>query len=69
MLGSPVSLSTHKGNLVSLYERPISECYAPLEPFRPNDRVTLVATRGTRVKISSYPWVTEEAIFAHVQNA
>jgi hypothetical protein len=29
----------------------------PAEPFKRADRVTIVARRGTPVRISSYPWV------------
>jgi len=36
------------------------ECIVPLEPGKPEDRITIVATKGERVKISSYPWVNEK---------
>jgi SAM-dependent methyltransferase len=36
------------------------ECHAPLEALKPKDRVTLVAMKGTRVRISTYPWVNDK---------
>lgn len=48
----------------------VLECHVPFEPYKsneaknvqfPNDRVTLVATKGPPVKVSSYPWVNELA--------
>ena len=35
----------------------ICECHVPLYPDMPRDRVTLVATKGEPVKVSSYPWI------------
>jgi 2-polyprenyl-3-methyl-5-hydroxy-6-metoxy-1,4-benzoquinol methylase len=43
----------------------VCECSVPFEPDKSVDRITVVATKGQRVKISSYPWVndkTEEEI-------
>ena len=43
----------------------VCECHVPLEPFKPANRITLIATKGEPVKLSSYPWVngkTEEEI-------
>jgi SAM-dependent methyltransferase len=43
----------------------VCECNVPLEPFKPENRITVLATTGEPVKISSYPWVndkTEEEI-------
>jgi len=37
----------------------VCECIVPLEPYKPEDRITIVATKGKRVKISSYPWVND----------
>jgi SAM-dependent methyltransferase len=45
----------------------VLEAHAPLEPGKPKDRVTLVATAGRKVAVSTYPWVnglTEDAIAA-----
>jgi len=35
-------------------------CNVPLEPTKPQDRITLVAIKGTPVRISSYPWVNDK---------
>jgi SAM-dependent methyltransferase len=43
----------------------VCECQVPLEPVKPSNRVTLIASKGEVVKLSSYPWVndkTEEEI-------
>ena len=37
----------------------VYECHVPFDRFKPNDRVTLVAVKGTPVKISTYPWLNE----------
>lgn len=39
----------------------VLECHAPLEASKPKHRITLVAMKGTRVKISSYPWVNDKS--------
>lgn len=45
----------------------VCECHVPRYPDTPQDRVTLIASKGERVKISSYPWLNEmdEAEIAH----
>jgi SAM-dependent methyltransferase len=35
----------------------VLECHAPPEPLKAGDRITLVALKGERVVISTYPWV------------
>jgi 2-polyprenyl-3-methyl-5-hydroxy-6-metoxy-1,4-benzoquinol methylase len=35
----------------------VCECNVPLEPFKPDDRITIIASKGDAVKISTYPWV------------
>jgi SAM-dependent methyltransferase len=43
----------------------VCECKVPLEPFKPQDRITIIAAKGEPVQISSYPWVngkTEDEI-------
>lgn len=35
----------------------VMECHVPLEPTKTEDRVTLVAIKGAKAKISSYPWI------------
>jgi SAM-dependent methyltransferase len=37
----------------------VCECMVPLEPDKPEDRITIVASKGERVKLSSYPWVND----------
>jgi SAM-dependent methyltransferase len=47
-------------------------CDAPLEPLKPQNRVTVVALKGHPVGISSYPWVngkTETEIEAFVRTS
>ena len=46
--------------LVNIGFTSVFECYAPLEPSKPDDRVTLVATKETHVRLSSYPWVNDK---------
>jgi SAM-dependent methyltransferase len=35
----------------------VCECSVPLEPFKPDNRVTLIAAKGEPVRVSSYPWM------------
>lgn len=35
----------------------VYECIGPAEPFKPADRITLVAHQGSRVPVSTYPWI------------
>ena len=35
----------------------VFECHAPLEPFKPRNRITIIACKGLPVQISTYPWV------------
>lgn len=35
----------------------VLECYAPPEPGKAGDRITIAALKGERVLISTYPWV------------
>jgi SAM-dependent methyltransferase len=39
----------------------VFECHAPPEPGKASDRVSLVACRGRRVAISTYPWVNDRS--------
>lgn len=34
-------------------------CFAPLELFKPKNRVTFMALKGSRVKVSAYPWINQ----------
>ena len=43
----------------------VCECNVPLEPFKPEDRITIIALKGEPIKVSAYPWVngkTEQEI-------
>jgi 2-polyprenyl-3-methyl-5-hydroxy-6-metoxy-1,4-benzoquinol methylase len=50
-----------KESLVSLLRdvgfTTVFECHAPLEPFKPRNRITMIACKGFPVRISTYPWV------------
>ncbi len=35
----------------------VFECYAPRDPFKPADRVTVAACKGNRAHIAAYPWI------------
>jgi SAM-dependent methyltransferase len=48
---SLIELLTHIGFTI------VMECYAPLDPFKPQDRITLVAIKSDKVQIASYPWI------------
>ena len=43
--------------LVDLGFTSVAEIHAPLEPGKPDHRITLVASRGENVLVSAYPWV------------
>jgi ubiquinone/menaquinone biosynthesis C-methylase UbiE len=38
----------------------VCECNVPLEPFKPINRITIIASRGKPVSISSYPWINDK---------
>lgn len=38
----------------------VFECRAPLEALKPADRVTLVATTGSAVRVATYPWINDK---------
>ena len=38
----------------------VCECNVPLEPFKPADRITIIAAKGEPVQVSSYPWVNDK---------
>jgi hypothetical protein len=38
----------------------VCECNVPLEPGKPENRITVVAVKGEPVRISSYPWINEK---------
>jgi SAM-dependent methyltransferase len=38
----------------------VCECNVPLEPFKPENRITVIAAKGEPVQISSYPWVNDK---------
>ncbi len=35
----------------------VLECHAPPEPLKARDRITIVALKGERVLVSTYPWI------------
>jgi SAM-dependent methyltransferase len=37
----------------------VLECHAPLEPGKPDDRITLAALKGEPVSLSTYPWLND----------
>jgi len=63
-LDNTVSFWFTKKSLVDLLRATgftsVLECYVPLEPLKPQDRVTLVAMKGTRVRISTYPLINDK---------
>ncbi|MBC8469696.1 MAG: class I SAM-dependent methyltransferase [Planctomycetes bacterium] len=38
----------------------VFECNVPLEPFKLENRITIIAYKGEPVKVSSYPWVNDK---------
>jgi SAM-dependent methyltransferase len=38
----------------------VCECNVPLEPFKPENRTTIIAAKGELVCVSSYPWVNNK---------
>lgn len=39
----------------------VCECHIPAEPGKAEDRITLVAHKGTPVLLSTYPWVNDKS--------
>ena len=37
----------------------VFECHVPFEPLKYEHRLTLVAMKGTREQISTYPWINQ----------
>jgi len=37
------------------------QCFMPPQPHLPKNRITLVAIKGTKGKISSYPWINDSS--------
>lgn len=68
-LDNPLSFWLTKESLFRLLKEvgftSVCECNVPLDPFKPSDRITIIAAKGTPVQVSSYPWVngkTEDEI-------
>jgi SAM-dependent methyltransferase len=63
-LDNPLSFWFTKESLFHLLNNvgftSVCECNVPFEPFKPNDRITLIAFKGESVKISTYPWVNDK---------
>jgi hypothetical protein len=38
----------------------VCECIVPLEPFKRENRITIIASKGKPVFVSSYPWVNDK---------
>jgi SAM-dependent methyltransferase len=60
-LDNPTSFRFTKESLFRLLNEvgftSVCECHVPLEPFKPQDRITIIAAKGDPVQVSSYPWV------------
>lgn len=41
----------------------VCECHIPAEPGKAEDRITLVALKGSPVLLSTYPWVNDKSEF------
>jgi hypothetical protein len=39
----------------------VLQCFVPPEPYKPEDRTTLVACIGPRVTLSTYPWINDKS--------
>jgi SAM-dependent methyltransferase len=63
-LDNPLSFWFTKESLFRLLDNvgftSVCECHVPSEPFKPENRITVVATKGKAVRISSYPWVNDK---------
>jgi SAM-dependent methyltransferase len=63
-LDNPLSFWFTKGSLFRLLDdvgfTSVCECTVPLEPFKPADRITIIAAKGEPVQVSSYPWVNDK---------
>ena len=45
--------------LVDLGFTAVLEAHAPLEPGKPDDRITLVAMKGEQFPLAAYPWIND----------
>lgn len=63
-LDNPTSFWFTKESLFRLLKEvgftSVCECHVPIEPFKQEDRITVLAIKGEPVKVSSYPWVNEK---------
>jgi SAM-dependent methyltransferase len=63
-LNNPMSFQFTRDSLFRLLNNVgftcVCECCVPLEPDKPEGRITIVATKGERVKLSSYPWINDK---------
>ena len=63
-LDNPFSFQFTKESLFRLLNNVgftcVCECIVPLEADKPEGRITIVATKGKRVTLSSYPWVNDK---------
>lgn len=71
-LDNPLSFWLTKESLFRLLKEvgftSVCECNVPLDPFKSADRITIIASRGEPVQVSSYPWVNgkTEAEIEHI---
>ena len=63
-LDNPLSFWFTKESLFQLLNdvgfTSVCECNVPLEPFKSKERITVIAVKGERVQVSSYPWVNDK---------
>jgi SAM-dependent methyltransferase len=63
-LDNPLSFWFTKESLFRLLSEvgftSVCECNVPLEPFKPESRITIIAAKGEPVQTSSYPWVNDK---------
>lgn len=63
-LDNPLSFWLTKESLFRLLKdvgfTSVCECNVPLDPFKPADRITIIASKGEPVQVSSYPWVNSK---------
>jgi len=63
-LDNPLSFWFTKESLLRLLKdvgfTSVCECKVPFEPFKPESRITIIASKGQPVRVSSYPWVNDK---------
>jgi SAM-dependent methyltransferase len=46
--------------LINIGFTSVFECHGPLDPTKANNRITLVALKGKRTMLSTYPWINDK---------